>query len=995
MLTTLVFFVVALVKASASSSISRSTCKIAPHVNWNILSSSVATAQETAVLGWEIDALCAPGLLQKSFQVQLYHASNGTSLYQSDVIMSTENHGHKLVTKEGSAIVPMSSLEDVIQMQLSVRVKVWFQDDSNTEWSDSVSFVFDPPGLSSSMPFWDTNSSAQFVMMTKELKLSQNTQYHLFIAANPTSQPARFHNSSKLLCSYKLWINGQPISAGPGRNVGGHVNVDYYPLTVSGDSTLLAVELYYLQKMTDVHDDFGGLVVYVLDGHGNVVSDGPSGWYTLDATPIFRPTAKVMGRGDGGRNGAGTGVFFQPHENINGPNYPFEWRSMVNSSWSRAQPRQGGLFSAGVSLKYGPFVQMQNIQAEKITMLSSTIQGTSEGDSYRYVVDFGKNFQGHVNFSFSAGFGGRDVVIRLGEQIQSNGSVKWMAASGNVWCSTWTLPSSKSTFVPHEYAEFRYAEIINAPEKPQLENMMGWRVSYPFENSDNPSSIRLVDDAKDSFLHSSSKTPMLREQGGLTQFQSNDENLNSVWQLAKYTLISGTLDLNTDSNTRQRDVCNLDAWLQTEYQGGIAPTTAQAIRKRVTQFMYELRGYVNYWTEFLVAHVFALDSYTTEYDDAGLAQNVWNSTMVPPMGLPLSKYNYTLSAYYDSTADLVRKTPKPLVDWPRSEQIDTTGPGACNDKCASMNAWAVLAMEAGARLAQNTNDFEYQQMLLKMAGDIRSTAQKTFASTNCQPAGSACYMDDDNTTKLPSTILPLLANLTESAADSLKLVSFLKARNQQRGLPHGLEVSGWMAGLMLKGIYETLAPHGQDVPMDLASQAADYAYSVLVADGTNSWIGMMQQGNATMTMEAWTISPEVGEGGGTMSHPWTASPAAIVPRYLAGIRPIALGLYSWKRVAVYPILPTSGLSTLQIEVPSPQGVVVMNCSLSLSSSKFQMSVTVPGNTAAHICAPKYLFPTASCNMKVNGMSASSSVQGALQCLQEDKIGGSYNIEFLC
>lgn len=50
------------------------------------------------------------------------------------------------------------------------------------------------------------------------------------------------------------------------------------------------------------------------------------------------------------------------------------------------------------------------------------------------------------------------------------------------------------------------------------------------------------------------------------QFDSSDARLNAVWELCQYTLEAGTLDVNTDSNTRQRDVCTLDAFLQTVYQ---------------------------------------------------------------------------------------------------------------------------------------------------------------------------------------------------------------------------------------------------------------------------------------------------------------------------------------------------------------------------------------------------------------------------------------------
>ena len=69
---------------------------------------------------------------------------------------------------------------------------------------------------------------------------------------------------------------------------------------------------------------------------------------------------------------------------------------------------------------------------------------------------------------------------------------------------------------------------------------------------------------------------------------------------ASHTIAAAALDLNTDSNTRQRDLCTLDAWLATRYQAGVAPGTSAHLRRRVTRNMYEPNGFVNYWTEFLV-----------------------------------------------------------------------------------------------------------------------------------------------------------------------------------------------------------------------------------------------------------------------------------------------------------------------------------------------------------------------------------------------------------
>ena len=63
--------------------------------------------------------------------------------------------------------------------------------------------------------------------------------------------------------------------------------------------------------------------------------------------------------------------------------------------------------------------------------------------------------------------------------------------------------------------------------------------------------------------------------------------------------------------------------------------------------------------------------------------------------MTLGMNNYSLNAYYNSTASMVYDTPKPLIDWPRSSIIDTTGQvaGNCDHLCVQMNAYAVVAQD--------------------------------------------------------------------------------------------------------------------------------------------------------------------------------------------------------------------------------------------------------------------------------------------------------------
>ena len=160
-----------------------------------------------------------------------------------------------------------------------------------------------------------------------------------------------------------------------------------------------------------------------------------------------------------------------------------------------------------------------------------------------------------------------------------------------------------------------------------------------------------------------------------------------------------------------------------------------------------------------------------------------------------------------------------------------------------------------------------------------------------------------------------------------------------------------------------------------------------------------------------------------MSHPWTASPAFVVPRWLMGVRPLEPG---WGRIAIRPLPPAAhNLSAATLHTPTPRGMVslsftqgvVGNKSSSSSSSSsnnssnssvqqadvllirqpslasshdvaasfvIDFNVSVPGNTRAHVCLPLYNAPAGS---TCSSQSHKLVRQGALACVEDDLVGG--------
>ena len=79
--------------------------------------------------------------------------------------------------------------------------------------------------------------------------------------------------------------------------------------------------------------------------------------------------------------------------------------------------------------------------------------------------------------------------------------------------------------------------------------------------------------------------------------------------------------------------------------------------------MFDVSGFVNFWTEFLVAHVGVLHEYTLEYAETSTAEAVWHSVVDTDalshhvdIHVWLNLTNYSLLNYLSPQDGLVHRT---------------------------------------------------------------------------------------------------------------------------------------------------------------------------------------------------------------------------------------------------------------------------------------------------------------------------------------------------
>ena len=559
-------------------------------------------AQTRPWFGWQLSSDCTG--VQSAYRIVVTAALTRELAWDSGTVASNSSDNVACAVD----LAPATAYD--------VRVTATF----GAESYDSAAVPFatgaDTSLLESATAMWHHNRSAMFVLFRRVVEVRADMPTFLAITAKPSPDRQQAHgvNASKLLSAYKLWINGEPVGTGPGRKIGGGIAVDTYNISAlvpakAATTAIVAVEASYIplhDDFDDNDDDAGVLFAVLHNGNGSLYTslsdDNSSSWQCFDAAAAFNPQLGPNGVG------AGTRYYVQPLEFLDAAKYPHRWRTTTTTSsatgtqWTAPLTLPISAFGQPLLPRHAPPVVLDSVAAMTITPLPSAEQAST---SFRYVVDFGRNFQGHVNVSFAApSEAGRVVTVRLGEQLNGDGSVRYNMLTGNVYEFNWTLANVSAgtlqTFVPHEYCVFRYAEVVNAPEEPSASRIGGWSVHYPLRVANS-------------------------EVSTATTFDSSNETLNAVWNLAQYTLEATALDVNTDSNTRQRDVCTLDAALQTLYQGAAFPTTSFHHRRRVVQYMFEPLSYVNIWTEFLVAPVAALASFAYDYDTNEVLATVWQA----------------------------------------------------------------------------------------------------------------------------------------------------------------------------------------------------------------------------------------------------------------------------------------------------------------------------------------------------------------------------------
>ena len=435
------------------------------------------------------------------------------------------------------------------------------------------------------------------------------------------------------------------------------------------------------------------------------------------------------------------------------------------------------------------------------------------------------------------------------------------------------------------------------------------------------------------------------------QVALDSEPLMAVWELSQYTVVATDLDMFTDSNTRQRSVICSEALL-------INIMMQYAVSLEFAQQTYTLDYVLNHrphnlgWAEWGALSIFAVHAVWIHTGDLAMFiaryEQLRNFT-------ELSLVATNSSGLWTCDAAHSYDCHQPEIDWPAGMRDGFVAVNADT----IVNGYTARAMSLFSMMAAQAGGHDGDVALF----NVTARAITTHVNAELWNETTGSYMDGLGTSHSAwHTDLYLLAFglVPSDRADRV----WAHVTQRSIGTP-GLCNPGnvYPAYWALEAFYANTSDFGH----------AGLAY--MTCNGTNSWLAMIRQG-ATTTMEAW--DPEE-KPNLTWSHPWAASPAAAILRWLFGIRPVAPGFAS---IVVQP--QPGSLRWGNATLPSIRGRIAVSFTQTFSGdgdrfpSSFRMNVTVPGAVVARICLP--LSACGGPSVILDGGAVIAEVEGAYACV---------------
>jgi len=468
--------------------------------------------------------------------------------------------------------------------------------------------------------------------------------------------------------------------------------------------------------------------------------------------------------------------------------------------------------------------------------------------------------------------------------------------------STWQYKESKGesqSIQHHEYFEFRYVELEfdSAEIETEQFDLSAWSIKVPFDAS------------------------------SFASLTTSDDSLNKVWEMCRYTIEVGPLDVYSDSNARQRSVdCQADDVTAMQVQWAVSDQLALQ-RYAIEQAVYQGPASRVDWA---VLPIVAVYYHTLYSGDIIVAQRFYAR---------LLSAHANLNAIAKDTG--LAENVSALVDWPPGMEDHFVR----TNTSTVASAWVyygTAALEQIATWLGKEAD----------AGKLHATGEALKEAMADRQYNGSAYCDgqchETSHTAFHSTMYALsFGAVTDSNREAAW--EYLKARIGRPPPPaptgdgrggvnwppppppgnnDGIPSGSYPAQFAVSALY------------DKASDMGEAGLEALRSGAKNSWLHMLRQG-ATMTMEMWTPDEKPNL---TWSHPWSSSPGYLVVTHLFGIRPTAPG---FRTLTIKPMV--GKLVNGTVSLPTVRGRI--GASFQQANGHFWLQISLPAGCIASVAVP--------------------------------------------
>ena len=589
---------------------------------------------------------------------------------------------------------------------------------------------------------------------------------------------------------FKLYINGVYITQGPPPSYPNHyyfMEIDVTPFLKEGVNTF-AVHNYYqgLINRVWVSGDLRSMFwcELYLDGKVALVSD--ESWLT--ATHTGYSSCGIIGYE----------TAFAERYDSSAKEVGFEKESFDDSQW---QP-------ASIYKQTDYILQKSPIQPLSV-YLKKPIYTERKGEVL--FVDFGQEMVGYLRAK-AKGKQGDKVLLRFGEELNSDGSVRFDMRCNCRYEEEWILSGKEDVLDQFDYKAFRYCEIM-IPEGASVRDVEMQVRHYPYEKK--------------------------------AVYKTDNEQLRKVLQLCENTIKYGTQEVFVDCPTREKGQYLGDVCVSGRAQCVLTGDTT-LIKKAIIDFC---------GSAFICKGVMAVStsSFMQEIADYSLllpALVLWvykrdNDKDFLRLTFPYITGVYEYFMQYSQEDGLIEgvKEKWNLVDWPDNLRdgynFPLTKPIGYG-KHNVLNAFWIGFLKA------------YQD-ICEILGEAVNIAidnvEKSFINAFYnKETGLYCDSTQKTHSAVHSNVLPLLFDIGMSETKERKIVEYIC---QKKITSMGVYMAYFTLAALMK--------HGEREKAEL------------LATDKGAWLNMLEEG-ATTTFEAWGKNQKWNT---SLFHPWATAPLIV------------------------------------------------------------------------------------------------------------------------